>query len=140
MKAVSDIQVEEAGIRQKAEFVLENLARVNAEIQKYEQERDRVMGEAKDAKVDAERKRQDIEAIRQTILASDENYATQEASLKENIAKKEEMSAIYKGFFQKQEDVSKKISNLDKEIFRLNSQREKRQTSIRLIICGRSMN
>lgn len=129
MKAVSDIQVEEAGIRQKAEFVLENLARVNAEIQKYEQERDRVMGEAKDAKVDAERKRQDIEAIRQTILASDENYATQEASLKENIAKKEEMSAIYKGFFQKQEDVSKKISNLDKEIFRLNSQREKLEES-----------
>ena len=129
VKAVSDIQVEEAGIRQKAEFVLENLARVNAEIQKYEQERDRVMGEAKDAKVDAERKRQDIEAIRQTILASDENYATQEASLKENIAKKEEMSAIYKGFFQKQEDVSKKISNLDKEIFRLNSQREKLEES-----------
>ena len=129
LKAVSDIQVEEAGIRQKAEFVLENLARVNAEIQKYEQERDRVMGEAKDAKVDAERKRQDIEAIRQTILASDENYATQEASLKENIAKKEEMSAIYKGFFQKQEDVSKKISNLDKEIFRLNSQREKLEES-----------
>ena len=129
VKAVSDIQVEEAGIRQKAEFVLENLARVNVEIQKYEQERDRVMGEAKDAKVDAERKRQDIEAIRQTILASDENYATQEASLKENIAKKEEMSAIYKGFFQKQEDVSKKISNLDKEIFRLNSQREKLEES-----------
>ena len=129
LKAVSDIQVEEAGIRQKAEFVLENLARVNVEIQKYEQERDRVMGEAKDAKVDAERKRQDIEAIRQTILASDENYATQEASLKENIAKKEEMSAIYKGFFQKQEDVSKKISNLDKEIFRLNSQREKLEES-----------
>ena len=129
VKAVSDIQVEEAGIRQKAEFVLENLARVNAEIQKYEQERDRVMGEATDAKVDAERKRQDIEAIRQTILASDENYATQEASLKENIAKKEEMSAIYKGFFQKQEDVSKKISNLDKEIFRLNSQREKLEES-----------
>ncbi len=129
VKAVSDIQVEEAGIRQKAEFVLENLKRVNAEIQKYEQERDRVMGEAKDAKVDAERKRQDIEAIRQTILASDENYAVQEASLKENIAKKEEMSAIYKGFFQKQEDVSKKISNLDKEIFRLNSQREKLEES-----------
>ena len=77
------------------------------------------MGEAKDAKVDAERKRQDIEAIRQTILASDENYATQEASLKENIAKKEEMSADYRGFFQKQEEISKQQNDLDKEIFRL---------------------
>ena len=36
-------------------------------------------------------------------------------ALKENISKKEEMSAIYKGFFQKQEDISKRISDLDKE-------------------------
>ena len=35
------------------------------------------------------------------------------------------MSSEYKGFFQKREDISKKISDLDKEIFRLNSQREK---------------
>ena len=35
------------------------------------------------------------------------------------------MSASYKGFFQKQEDVSRKIADLDKEIYRLNSQREK---------------
>ncbi len=124
-QAVSDVQVEEAGVRQKAEFVLENMNRINAEILKYEQERDKVMSEALDAKVDAEKKRQDIEAIKQTILASDENYSKQDAALKENLEKKEEMSAIYKGFFQKQEDVSKQISNLDKEIFRLNSQREK---------------
>lgn len=128
-KAVSDIQMEEAGIRQKAEFVTANMNRVNAEILKYEQERDRVMGEAKDAMADAKRKRQDIEAIRQTILAYHENDAAQEASLKENMARKEEMSAVYKGFFQKQEDVSKRISNLDKEIFRLNSQREKLEES-----------
>ncbi|MBQ8278404.1 MAG: chromosome segregation protein SMC [Roseburia sp.] len=125
MQAVSDVQMEEAGVRQKAEFVLENMNRINAEILKYEQERDKVMSEALDAKVDAEKKRQDIEAIKQTILASDENYSKQDAALKESLAKKEEMSAIYRGFFQKQEDISKQISNLDKEIFRLNSQREK---------------
>ncbi len=125
VQAVADVQMEEAGIRQKAEFVLENMNRINTEILKYEQERDKVMSEALDAKVDAEKKRQDIEAIKQTIIASDENYSQQDAALKENLAKKEEMSAIYKGFFQKQEDISKQISNLDKEIFRLNSQREK---------------
>jgi len=125
VQAVSDVQMEEAGVRQKVEFVLENMNRINAEILKYEQERDKVMSEALDAKVDAEKKRQDIEAIKQTIIASDENYAKQDEALKENLAKKEEMSAIYRGFFQKQEDVSKQISNLDKEIFRLNNQREK---------------
>ena len=53
------------------------------------------------------------------------------------------MSSEYKGFFQKREDISKKISDLDKEIFRLNSQREKLEegrTSTRTITCGGGMN
>ena len=35
------------------------------------------------------------------------------------------MSEDYRGFFAKQEEVSKKQAALDKELFRLNSQREK---------------
>lgn len=124
-RAVSDIQLEEAGIRQKVEFVLENITRIQGEIRKYEEERENVFVEAKNAKVDAEKKRHDIEEIKKTILASDDNYAKQEETLKEHIARKEEMSVTYKGFFQKQEDISKRISELDKEIFRLNNQREK---------------
>ena len=58
-------------------------------------------------------------------MASDDTYAKLEAELKENQSRKEEMSTAYKGFFQKREDISKKIADLDKEIFRLNSQREK---------------
>ena len=41
------------------------------------------------------------------------------------LAKKEQMSADYRGFFQKQEEISKRCNDLDKEIFRLNNQREK---------------
>ena len=42
-----------------------------------------------------------------------------------SVAKKEQMSADYRGFFQKQEEISAKCNDLDKEIFRLNSIREK---------------
>ena len=87
--AVSQVTLELAGIRQKAEFVME------------------------------------IEEIKKTILNSTDYQKEQENALKEHTRKKEEMSASYKGFFQKQEDVSKKIADLDKEIYRLNSQREK---------------
>ena len=48
-----------------------------------------------------------------------------ERELKEHIARREELSAAYKGFFEKREEISKQLSELDKEIFRLNSQREK---------------
>ncbi|MGN0141502.1 MAG: chromosome segregation protein SMC [Roseburia sp.] len=124
-KAVSDIQLEEAAIRQKEEFLRMNLERIEGEIRRYEEDRERVFSEAKDARADAEKKRHDIEEIKKTLLASDDTYAQLEQELKEKLAAKEEMSATYKGFFQKQEDISKQIADLDKEIFRLNSQREK---------------
>ena len=84
-----------------------------------------MLNEAKNAKADVEKKRQDIEEIKKTILNSTDYQKEQENALKEHTRKKEEMSASYKGFFQKQEDVSRKIADLDKEIYRLNSQREK---------------
>jgi chromosome segregation protein len=122
---VSDIQLEEAGIRQKVEFVQTNIERVDGEISGYDKERESFLTEAKDAKADAEKKRHDIEEIKKTILASDDAYTALEAELKEQISQKEELQTQYKGFFQKREDISKRITDLDKEIFRLNSQREK---------------
>jgi len=78
-----------------------------------------------ESKEDVKRHEADIEAIRKTILASDENYAALNQKLTESIAAKEQMSEEYKGFFERREEISKRIANLDKEIFRLNSQREK---------------
>ncbi len=124
-KIVSGIQMEEASIKQKAEFVRMNMERIDGEITRYEKEREQVFAEAEEAKTDAEKKRHDIEEIQKTILASDDTYSGLEEELKTHIAKKEEMSAAHKGFFEKREEVANQISNLDKEIFRLNSQREK---------------
>ena len=76
--------------------------------------REGVLNEAKNAKADVEKKRQDIEEIKKTILNSTDYQKEQENALKEHTRKKEEMSASYKGFFQKQEDVSRKIADLDK--------------------------
>ena len=66
--AVSQVTLELAGIRQKAEFVLENITRIQSEIRRFEDEREGVLNEAKNAKADVEKKRQDIEEIRKTIL------------------------------------------------------------------------
>ena len=71
------------------------------------------------------KKQQDIEEIKKTIAASGESHGKLEEVLRESVAKKEQMSADYRGFFQKQEEISKRCNDLDKEIFRLNNQREK---------------
>lgn len=124
-EAVSALQMEEAAIRQKEQFVLLNLERINGEIKRYEDEREGFLRDAKEAKQDAEKKRGDIEEIKKTILASEDACLRLEQELQETIERKEELSAAYKGFFKKREDLGEKLTALDKEIFRLNSQREK---------------
>ncbi len=123
--AAAQIQMEEAGLKQKEEFILENTSRIDREIGHLDEEADSLKNQAREAKSDVEKKKRDIEEIQKTILASDGSHADLEKQLKEDQAKKEEMSAEYKGFFQKREDITKRIGELDKEIFRLNSQREK---------------
>ena len=124
-KKVSDISLELANITKTAEFVTENISRINAEIEKFDAEKKDLVDNAANAKDDIEKKQADIEAITQTILASQDSNTKLDDELKESLAKKEQMSEDYRGFFQKQEEISKRQADLDKEIFRLNSQREK---------------
>lgn len=122
---LSKIQLEQANISQSAEFTQVNIERINGEIEKFDAEKTELLENAKNSKEDAEKKRKDIEEIQKTIAASADSRGGMEAELKESVAKKEQMSADYRGFFQKQEEISAKCNDLDKEIFRLNSIREK---------------
>ena len=124
-KTVSEVQMEEANIRQKSEFAATNIERVTAEIEKCEAQTENLRIEAETAEEDAEKKKQDIEEIKKTILASDEEYSRLEKELQEKTAKKEQMSSAHKGFFQKREEISNRMGDLDKEIFRLNNQKER---------------
>ena len=122
---VSQIALEEAGIRQKAEFAQSNISRIQGELTRFSQDREQLIAQAGDAKEEAKQKMSEIEELKKTILASDDTHAAFEQQLKDYTHKKEELSAAHKGFFQKREEISNQISELDKEVFRLNSQREK---------------
>jgi len=122
---LSKIQLEEANVRQSAEFNQTNIDRIDGEIEKFDGERTELLENAKNSKQDVLKKQQDIEEIKKTIEASSDSHGKLETELRESIEKKEQMSADYRGFFQKQEEISKRCNDLDKEIFRLNNQREK---------------
>ena len=127
---VSEAQIEEASARQKVTFVLENCERVANEIEKKEADIVRLIEEAKNGKTDANKKRGDIEEIKKTMIASDDNFAQLEDRLKEAQKQKEQMNQEYKGFFGQREEIADRISALDKEIYRLNAQREKLEEAI----------
>ena len=124
-QVVADITMEEASIRQNVTFVLENLERIQNEIQRFDAEKEELAENATHAKEDVEKKLHDIEEIKLTITASAETATRLQEELTESLTKKNEMSEEYRGFFQKQEDISKRKNNLDKELMRLGNQLEK---------------
>ena len=103
----------------------ENLDRVTGELQKLADEAEQMTEGLKQSKEDVENKTAQIEQIRQTILAGDDHYARLEQQLKEAVAKKEALAEDNRSFYQKNDELSGQISNLEKEIFRLNSGQEK---------------
>ncbi len=124
-QAVSGILMEEAQLIQRAEFVQENIRRIQEEMERCENEREELLRQTEETKKDAERKRQEMEAIRKTIASSEDSHADLGRELKESLESKEKMSVICKGSFRQREELSRQISELDKEVFRLHSQREK---------------
>ena len=128
--AVAKILVDISKENQNVEFTLENITRINGEIQRYDKEREQLVEDAKTAKSDVEKKKQDIEEIHKTILASNDEHGKLGDDLKASMTEREKMNETYRSFFHKQEDVSKRISDLDKEIYRLTNQKEKLSDSL----------
>ncbi len=124
-QVVADIAMEEAAISQSVQFVLENLFRIHNEIERFDTEKAELTDNATNAKADVEKKLHDIEEIKLTIAASVETVASLQEKLAESLTKKDQMSEEYRGFFQKQEDISKRKNNLDRELMRLGNQLEK---------------
>ena len=122
---LSKINLEMADVRRSIEFAQENIDRINLEIEKYDNESKSLVENAKTAKEEASQKKVDIEKIQETILASENANVDLEKELMECQKSREKMSEDYKGFFKKQEEVSKRKNDLDKELFRLNSQSDK---------------
>ena len=124
-QVVADITIEEASMRQNVEFVLENLFRIHTEIERFDNEKNELTENATNAKADVEKKLHDIEEIKLTIAASIESVAHLQEELTQSLEKKNQMSEEHRGFFQRQEDTSKRMNNLDKELIRLGNQLEK---------------
>ncbi len=124
-RQMSEVQIEEANARQKVTFVDENLARVTAEIEKDDNNLKNLEQESKNTKEEAQKKKKAIEEIIKTISSADENFKKLEEELAAAKKSREDMNERHKGFFDKKEEISKLITDLEKEIYRLESQQER---------------
>ncbi len=124
-QAFSDVAMEEAATEQNISFIIQNINRIDGEIYKFDMETNYLTENAMQAKDEVNRKNNEIEQIKGIIKESKENQIALEEQLAISLKKKDTMSEKYNGFFKKQEEISKRKNELDKELLRLNSQIEK---------------
>lgn len=124
-KTLSEIQMEEANFSQQAGFIHENIHRIDTELEKLSQELSQLERGAEHADADVMQKEQEIEKLKTDIAQSAADHTIFEQQLGEKLKQKETMTVQQKGFFAKREELSERQNVLDKEIFRLNSQKEK---------------
>lgn len=123
-----DVKVEK--MLQTQEFHQKNEDRINGELSKLLGELGEIRANIEKNSNEEQDKQNQIEEIEKTILASHTTQNESEEALKQDLAKKEEYTAKQKNFFTAREELSEKISGLDKEVYRLNAQKERMEESI----------
>lgn len=127
---VSEWDVEVEKMRQTADFKRQNLERVDGERERYTAELTEVKEGLHLGKEEVERKKENILEIERTIAASHTAQTDAEKKLKEDMESKEELAGKQKNFFASREELSERMTALDKEVYRLNAQKERMEESI----------
>jgi len=127
---VSEWDVEVEKMLQQQNFHQQNVDRIDGEIERLSSELQEVLDSLKESTEAVELKRNSITEIEKTIEASHTTKSDTETKLKDDIAHKEELSAKQKNFFTDRESLAEKMTGLDKEVYRLNSQKERIQENI----------
>ena len=127
---VGEWDVEYEKMLQKQEFEQANLDRTEGDIARSTQELEEIEKNLIRIRQEAQEKTHNIDEIYKTIEASHSTQSDAEIALKEKQQKKEELSQKQKNFFTAREEISERKTALDKEVYRLNAQREKLEESL----------
>lgn len=122
---LSSLQLECASLDQQLIFTSENEKRVNGEIRKLKEEEAALEKGKKDSRSAIEEKEAKIKEIQEQIQASSEDNSQLKEAIKNISEEKEAVSRQQKNLFQKREEISTRLSDLDKDLFRVQAQAEK---------------
>lgn len=130
LSVVSEQEVEMEKILQREGFEQTNLTRVEAELERSLAELEEIQKGITATGEEKENKQHQIEEIQKTIEASHSCQSEAELRMKEMTAQREELAVKQKAFFTNREKMSEKITSLDKEVYRLTTQKERHTESL----------
>ena len=119
------IRLEASTAQQKESFAIETLNRLNHELEALHQEAEEIQKTLELGSTENEKKRESVENLEKVILELAEEEKAAKAKLENWQNVKDEKNTSHKAFFEKRDELSGKISLLDKECYRLKSQIEK---------------
>lgn len=126
-KELSDVQLRSAGFIQQDAFIAENLKRVKEETGRLEAEKASLGDGTGSSENIVKEKQEEIERLKKEIDGFRDRAESFKEEMKQAQSAKEEKTAGQKTFFEKREELSDRISRLDKELFRLQNQKEKQE-------------
>ncbi len=122
---LSAVQLKAAQVKQQDSFILENIKRVCDEISRLKLEKEELARGGSDSSQTIEAKQAEIETLKLQIEETLGTSHELEQSMAEKIREKEEKTGRQKTFFDKKEELSERMNHLDRDLFRLQSQKEK---------------
>ncbi|MCI8455069.1 MAG: chromosome segregation protein SMC, partial [Lachnospiraceae bacterium] len=123
--ALAKLQLEAAEVRQQDDFLSQNLARIAKEESRLKTERESLEGGTVLSQEAVESRLAEIERLKEQIKTAEataRDYKEKTLAAREQ---KEQKNAGQRRFIEKRDELGERIADLDKELFRLQNQREK---------------
>ena len=122
---VSELLIEYNSVKQKDDFIQENIRRIRLDDEKLQEELASYTIQVQATGTDITKLEEQAEAIRKTIEEDSDEAADQEEQLAAYHKERDDMTASHKEFFAIREELSEKIAGLEKAVFKLDSAIEK---------------
>ncbi len=124
-RVLEDYHLDTASLEQKDKFTTSSLNRIEGEITKLFHEQEELEQSRQRAEADTKEREDGILALKRGMEEAGEAIRRLEEQVTDLGRQKEEQSASHKNFFAMREELSSRKNDLDKELFRLDSQKEK---------------
>lgn len=122
---VSELLIEYNSVKQKDDFIQENIRRIRQDDEKLQEELASYITQVQATGTDITKLEEQAEAIRKTIEEDSDEVSDQEEQLVAYHKERDDMTASHKEFFAIREELSEKIAGLEKAVFKLDSAIEK---------------
>ena len=115
---------------QKQDFVNQNLHRIEDEISRFAIDAKELEEKISKGSEEITVKEANISEIEKTIVESHSSQDKKQTELSEDIARRDSLQEKQKSFFKIREEISDRLSVLDKELYRLGAQKEKLESAV----------